>query len=152
MPNVIFYFDMLKLTELAPPESIADDVVTLPYDDRQKRRLLINTDSGAKIGLFLPHGQVLRKGFVLTGPDQYRVRIDAADEALSVVRTGDALQFAKACYHLGNRHIALQILPGELRFLTDHVLDKMLEGLGLMVTHEVFPFEPEQGAYHGHGH
>jgi urease accessory protein len=143
---------MLKLTELSLLETEPDDVVTLPYEARQKRRLLINTDSGAKIGLFLPYGQVLRKGFVLTGPDHYRVRIEAAEEALSVVRTDDALQFAKACYHLGNRHIALQILPGELRFLTDHVLDHMLEGLGLMVSHEVFPFEPEQGAYHGHGH
>jgi len=143
---------MLKLTELAPLETAPDDVVTLPYESRQKSRLLIKTDSGAKIGLFLPRGQVLRHGFVLTGPDHYRVRIDAAPESLSVVRTGDALQFARACYHLGNRHVALQILPGELRFLTDHVLDSMLEGLGLTVTHEVWPFEPEQGAYHGHGH
>ena len=143
---------MLKLTELAPLETPPDDVVTLPYESRQKSRLLSKTDSGAKIGLFLPRGQVLRQGFVLTGPDQYRVRIDAAPESLSVVRTDDALQFARACYHLGNRHVALQILPGELRFLTDHVLDSMLEGLGLVVTHEVWPFEPEQGAYHGHGH
>ncbi|MCK9637654.1 MAG: urease accessory protein UreE, partial [Methylobacter tundripaludum] len=96
--------------------------------------------------------QVLRKGSVLTGPDRYRVLVDAAPEPLSVVRTDDALHFAKACYHLGNRHVALQILPGELRFLTDHVLDHMLEGLGLTVSHEVLPFEPEQGAYHGHGH
>ncbi|MGR9014922.1 MAG: urease accessory protein UreE [Gammaproteobacteria bacterium] len=143
---------MLKLTELAPQETTPDDVVTLSYESRQKSRLLIKTDNGTQIGLFLPRGQILRKGFVLTGPDQYRVRIDAAPESLSIVRSGDPLQFAKACYHLGNRHVALQILPGELRFLTDHVLDHMLEGLGLTVLHEVFPFEPEQGAYHGHGH
>jgi urease accessory protein len=143
---------MLKLTELAPLETTPDDVVTLPYESRQKRRLLVKTDSGTKIGLFLPPGQVLRQGFVLTGSDHYRVRVDAAPESLSVVRTDDPLQFARACYHLGNRHIALQILPGELRFLTDHVLDNMLEGLGLVVTHEVWSFEPEQGAYHGHGH
>jgi len=143
---------MLKLTELAPLETATDDVVTLPYESRQKSRLLLKTDGGTKIGLFLPRGQVLRKGSVLTGPDHYRVLVDAAPESLSVVRTDDALHFAKACYHLGNRHIALQILPGELRFLTDHVLDHMLEGLGLTVTHEVLPFEPEQGAYHGHGH
>lgn len=143
---------MLKLTELAPLESATDDVVTLPYESRQKSRLLLKTDSGTKIGLFLPRGQVLRKGSVLTGPDRYRVRVDAAPESLSVVRTDDPLQFAKACYHLGNRHVALQILPGELRFLADHVLEHMLEGLGLTVTHEVLPFEPEPGAYHGHGH
>ncbi|MFZ2171151.1 MAG: urease accessory protein UreE [Methylococcaceae bacterium] len=143
---------MLKLTELAPPETTPDDVVTLPYESRQKSRLLIKTDNGAQIGLFLPRGQVLRNGLVLTGPDHYRVRVDAAPESLSVVRTDDALQFARACYHLGNRHVALQILAGELRFLNDHVLDHMLEGLGLAVAHEVLPFEPEQGAYHGHGH
>jgi len=143
---------MLKLTELSPLETAPDDVVTLPYESRQKSRLLLKTDGGTKIGLFLPRGQVLRKGSVLTGPDHYRVLVDAAPESLSVVRTDDALQFAKACYHLGNRHVALQILPGELRFLTDHVLDHMLAGLGLTVTHEVLPFEPEQGAYHGHGH
>jgi urease accessory protein len=127
-------------------------VVTLPYESRQKSRLLIKTDNGAQIGLFLPRGQFLRKGLVLTGPDHFRVRVDAAPESRSVVRTDDALQFARACYHLGNRHVALQILPGELRFLSDHVLDCMLEGLELVVTHEVLPFEPEQGAYHGHGH
>jgi urease accessory protein len=143
---------MFKLTELAPLETVPDDVVTLPYESRQKSRLLIKTDSGAKVGMFLPRGQVLRQGAVLTGSDHYRVRVDAAPESLSVVRTDNAMQFAKACYHLGNRHVALQILQGELRFLSDHVLDRMLQGLGLAVLHEVLPFEPEPGAYHGHGH
>jgi len=143
---------MRKLTELAPQEITPDDVVTLSYESRQKSRLLIKTDSGAKMGLFLPRGQILRHGFVLTGPDHYHVRVHAAPEALSIIRTNDPLLFARACYHLGNRHVALQILSGELRFLTDHVLDQMLEGLGLVVIHDVLPFEPEQGAYHGHGH
>lgn len=62
----------------------------------------------------------------------------------------DALQFARVCYHLGNRHVALQILPGELRYLSDHVLDHMVEGLGLGVMHDIMPFEPEAGAYHSH--
>lgn len=143
---------MLKLTDIAPEENTADDSVTLPYDARQKSRLLSKTDSGVKIGLFLPRGQVLRKGFILTGADHYRVLVKAASEALSVVRTEDSLQFARACYHLGNRHVALQILPGELRYLTDHVLDSMVQGLGLTVSHAVLPFEPEHGAYHNHGH
>ena len=64
----------------------------------------------------------------------------------------DSLKFAKACYHLGNRHVALQSLETELRFLSDHVLDRMLEGLGLTVSHEMLPFEPEAGAYHTHEH
>jgi urease accessory protein len=143
---------MLKLTELASDSTTSDDVVTLPYETRQKSRLLSQTDSGTTIGIFLPRGQMLSHGLVLKGHDDYRVRVNAASESLSVIRTTDALQFARACYHLGNRHIALQILPGELRFLTDHVLDQMLVGLGLEVCHEELPFEPEQGAYHGHGH
>lgn len=143
---------MLKLTELASGSTTPDDVVTLPYETRQKSRLLSQTDGGTKIGIFLPRGQILSHGLVLKGHENYRVRVNAASEALSVVRTDDALQFCRACYHLGNRHIALQILPGELRFLTDHVLDQMLVGLGLAISHEVLPFEPEQGAYHGHGH
>lgn len=143
---------MLKLTELSPDPKAADDEVTLTYDARQKSRLLSQTDGGTKIGIFLPRGQMLTHGLVLKGHEDYRVRINAAVEMLSVVRTDDALLFARACYHLGNRHIPLQILPGELRFLTDHVLDQMLAGFGLTVSHESLPFEPEQGAYHGHGH
>lgn len=141
---------MLKLTEMLVQESHADDVVTLPYESRQKSRLLLETDNGTPVGVFLPRGQIMHKGAILCGPDNYRVRVDAASEPLSIVRTADVMQFARACYHLGNRHVALQILPGELRFLTDHVLDHMLEGLGLDVVHESLPFEPEQGAYHAH--
>jgi urease accessory protein len=143
---------MIKLTKLASDNSFADENLTLPFEARQKSRLLSKTDKGTEIGLFLPRGQVLRHGYVLTGVDHVKVRILAADEALSVVRTDDALQFARACYHLGNRHVALQILPNELRFLSDYVLDEMLVGLGLTVSHEILPFEPENGAYHGHGH
>ncbi|NOU20382.1 MAG: urease accessory protein UreE [Methyloglobulus sp.] len=143
---------MLKLTELATNTTTSDDVVTLPFECRQKSRLLSQTDKGTKIGIFLPRGQTLQHGFVLMGLDEYRVKVHAAAEALSVVRTDDNLLFARACYHLGNRHIPLQILPGELRFLTDHVLDQMLVGLGLTVNHELLPFEPEHGAYHTHGH
>ena len=143
---------MLKLTKLAPTDTQTDDSLTLPYEARQKSRLLSKTDNGTEIGLFLPRGQVLRHGYVLSGVDHIKVRVVAANEALSVVRTDNALQFARACYHLGNRHVALQILPNELRFLSDYVLDEMLVGLGLSVSHEVLPFEPENGAYHGHGH
>jgi urease accessory protein len=143
---------MLKLTELSSNTTDTDDVVTLPFEYRQKSRLLSQTDKGAKIGIFLPRGQTLQHDLVLTGMDHYRVRVRAAAEELSVVRANDPLLFARACYHLGNRHIPLQILPGELRFQTDHVLDKMLVGLGLTVSHESLPFEPEHGAYHNHGH
>ncbi len=141
---------MLKLTELAPPETQADDVLTLPFEYRQKSRLPARTDGGVAVGVFLPRGHRLLSGVILTGAERFKVLIKAAPETVSVVCSDDALQFARACYHLGNRHVALQILPGELRYLSDHVLDHMVEGLGLLVTHNIMPFEPEAGAYHSH--
>lgn len=142
---------MLKLTECVTQDGI-DDTLTLPFEVRQKSRLSARTDGGIDVGLFLPRGFMLRSGMTLTGADGLKVRIKAAPEAVSVVRSGDPLLFARACYHLGNRHVSLQILAGELRYLTDHVLDQMLEGIGLTVSHDTLPFEPEAGAYHGHGH
>lgn len=143
---------MLKLTEVAAPECASDDVLILPWESRQKSRLQAVTTHGRKVGLFLNRGQILRSGTVLTGSDAITVRIQAAPEQLSVIRSDNALQFARACYHLGNRHVPLQILAGELHYLHDHVLDHMLMGLGFTVTHELLPFEPEAGAYHGHAH
>lgn len=143
---------MLKLTELIPETGESDDAVTLPFEARQKCRLLGRTDKGQEVGIFLPRGQAIKHGYVLQGHDNYRVRVKAAAEALSIVRCVDPLLFARACYHLGNRHIPLQILVGELRYQSDHVLDQMLEGLGLTVEQQSLPFEPEPGAYHQHGH
>jgi len=143
---------MLKLTETTQTEACADDTLTLPYDARQKSRQPAVTAGGLEVGVFLPRGQTLRHGMVLTNDQGFKVRVNAAPEDVSVVKCADALQFARACYHLGNRHVALQILPGELRFLTDHVLDRMLTGLGLSVEHQTLPFEPEAGAYHQHDH
>lgn len=142
---------MLKLTELLT-HGITDDTLTLPFEVRQKSRAAVRTDRGVEVGLFLPRGSLLRSGMMLTGVDGYKVRIKAAPEPVSVVRNQDPLLFARACYHLGNRHVSLQILDGELRYLSDHVLDHMLKGIGLEVTHNNLPFEPEAGAYHGHDH
>jgi urease accessory protein len=141
-----------QLTEFAPEGTRADDTLTLPFESRQKSRLAATTDSGKSVGLFLARGHILRSGMVLTGADGLTVTICSAQEPVSVMRIEDSLKFAKACYHLGNRHVPLQILDGELRYLQDHVLDHMLEGLGLSVEHETLPFEPEAGAYHSHEH
>jgi urease accessory protein len=88
------------------------------------------------------------------------VRVCAAQEAVSTARTADPLKLARACYHLGNRHVPVQVGAGWLRYWHDHVLDDMLVGLGLGVSAELARFEPEGGAYggqvgraaHGHGH
>lgn len=143
---------MLKLTETTNTEEQPDDTLTLPFEARQKSRQPAITKGGLQVGVFLPRGQTLRHGAVLTNGQGFKVRIDAAPEQLSVVKCCDPLLFARACYHLGNRHIALQILPDELRYLADHVLDQMLVGLGLTVEHHTLPFEPESGAYQSHGH
>ncbi|MGZ8217756.1 urease accessory protein UreE [Methylomagnum sp.] len=143
---------MFSLTEFAPPGAAPTHTITLPYDARQKSRLLAKLDGGGSVGLFLPRGTVLRGGDLLTGPGGEVVLIQSAPEPLSVARAAAPLLFARACYHLGNRHVPLQIQPGELRYFADHVLDDMVRGLGLDVSHESAPFEPESGAYHGHGH
>lgn len=142
---------MLKLTQFSSSEQV-DDSLTLPFDIRHKSRCAARTDRGVEVGVFAIRGQCLRPGMVLTGNEGYRVLIKAADEPVSIVRCSDPLLFARACYHLGNRHVPLQIMSGELRYLRDHVLDHMLELLDLKVEHGNLPFDPEAGAYHSHGH
>lgn len=143
---------MLKFTAFAEPGTAYHDTLALPYESRRKSRLLARTEGGLEVGLFMPRGTVLRGGDLVTGPDGGAVLIRAAPEPVSVARTGDSPQLARAAYHLGNRHVALQVEPGELRYLADHVLDEMVRRLGLDVSHESAPFEPEPGAYSGHGH
>ena len=86
---------MLKLTELAPSDTQADDSLTLPFEARQKSRLPACTDGGVKVGLFLQRGHYLRSGAVLTGAEKFNVMIKAASESLSIVRTDDNLLFAR---------------------------------------------------------
>ncbi len=113
-------------------------------------------DDGREAGIFLERGDALRDGDCLISDDGLVVQVKAAAELVSTATCADPLLLARACYHLGNRHVALQIEPGRLRYLHDHVLDDLVRGLGLEVTVEDAPFEPEPGAYgghaHGHGH
>jgi len=126
------------------------DWLTLPFALRQKSRLRATLDHGEEAGLFLARGTVLRDGDLLEAENGLVVMVRAADEDLSTAVTTDATLLAKACYHLGNRHVAVQILKNRVSYLSDHVLDNMVRGLGLEVTHESGPFEPESGAYHAH--
>ncbi len=134
-----------------------DATLTLPLEKRQRSRLRVTLDDGVPAGVFLERGQILRDGDLLASRDGLVVRIRAAAERLSEVRCGDPLLFARACYHLGNRHVPLQIDGGVLRYQHDHVLDDMLRGMGLDPGLTEAPFEPEPGAYggghrHDHGH
>mgnify|MGYP001812324491 FL=1 len=130
--------------------------LTLPLEKRLRSRLRVALDDGRPAGVFLERGQVLRDGDLLGSADGTIVRVRAAEEPVSEVSCADPLLLARACYHLGNRHVPLQIGPANLRYQHDHVLDDMLRGLGLQPVSAWAPFEPEPGAYggssHGHAH
>ena len=141
---------MLRASEILEAPARADDSLTLPFELRQKSRLVAQSDAGRQILLQLPRGGVLRHGALLRVSDGSVLEVRAANESLSVVESANASDLLRAAYHLGNRHVALQIDPQGLRYLHDHVLDGMLVGLGLVPRTEQGPFEPEHGAY-GHG-
>jgi urease accessory protein len=102
----------------------------LPFDMRCKSRLRTQLVGGEEIGIFLPPGTVMRGGTLLEGSDGRIVAVIAAKEPLLEVRTDDALLLARAAYHLGNRHVAVQVAGDSLRLQPDHVLRQMLVGLG----------------------
>jgi urease accessory protein len=127
--------------------------LVLPFEQRQKARHRARLSSGVEIGIQLARGTVLRGGDRLRAADGTVIEVVAAPERVSTIRSRGLQELARAAYHLGNRHVALEVGDGWVRYLTDHVLDAMVEQLGLPVAHEVEPFEPEAGAYGGHaGH
>ncbi|EET9964119.1 urease accessory protein UreE [Escherichia coli] len=148
---------MLYLTRRVETPAQTTASVTLPVDMRLKSRIKVTLNDGRQAGLLLPRGLLLRDGDILSNEngDEF-IKVIAADEAVSVVRCADPFMLAKACWHLGNRHVPLQIMPGELRYHHDHVLDDMLRQFGLDVDFAHLPFEPEAGAYasksHAHNH
>ena len=112
-------------------------------------------DIGREAGLFLERGRLLRGEELLSNDEGLVVKVIAAPETVSTVHSDDLTLLAKAAYHLGNRHVPLQVETGWLRYQHDHVLDAMLEQMGLVVRIEQAPFEPEAGAYQqmtGAGH
>ena len=113
-------------------------------------------DDGREAGLFLPRGKILRNGDLVVSEEGLVVEIKAAPELVSTVSSDNPHALAVASYHLGNRHVPLQVESTWLRYLHDHVLDDMVKGLGLSVKTETAPFEPEAGAYqssaNGHHH
>jgi len=131
---------------------VADDTVVLDHLQREKGRLRAITAAGDELRIFLERGRALAVGEVLTADCGRRFGVAAAVEPVLRAETDDWLLFARACYHLGNRHVKLQVGERWLRIVPDHVLAEMLEQLGLQTCGEAAPFVPEQGAYAGHGH
>jgi urease accessory protein len=145
---------MPSLTEVVQPAvdaGVAAGTLTLAFGDRRRSRLRARLDDGREVALLLPRGSRLLDGDRLrdeTG--ELVVAVRAAEETLSWVGAEDPLLLARAAYHLGNRHVPVQIGPGWLAYEHDHVLDGMIEEMGLAVTTRRAPFEPEAGGYrHG---
>jgi urease accessory protein len=138
----------IRLVEARRP---ASGRLVLPFELRNRSRFRAQLESGEAVGVQLPRGEILRGGDQLLAADGRVIDIAAANEQVSTVRADSSAQLARAAYHLGNRHVPLQIGPDWIRYGHDHVLDDMVRGLGLQVRVESAPFEPEAGAYHGHG-
>jgi urease accessory protein len=144
---------VLNITRKLPASNQPAHVrLVLPFQLRNKSRLRTTLETGEEVGLILERGSILRGGDLLLADDGRVVQVVAEPETVSTVRASEASALCRASYHLGNRHVALQIGDGWVRYQHDHVLDEMVRGLGLCVTVEQAPFEPEAGAYGGHSH
>lgn len=141
---------MLLIESFAAAGAAPNTHLELAFEHRCKSRLRASLAGGEACGLFLERGTVLRGGDRLLGNDGRVVEVVAAPEAVMEAVSDDPLALARAAYHLGNRHVAVELAPGRLRFAADHVLGDMVRGLGLPVCELTAPFEPEPGAYHGH--
>lgn len=125
------------------------DRLVLTFEQRQKSRLRVRSESGEEVALILERGKLRRGGERVTGTDGRVFEIVSAPEKLLHIEC-DAI--AKVAYHLGNRHVPVQVGEGFLRIAEDHVLEEMVKRLGARVRHVEAPFEPEAGAYDGEGH
>ena len=130
--------------------------VVLDWDTRQKSRFDTEDSHGRALGVFLPRGSVVRGGDVLVAEDGSLVKVIATPQPVMVVRAGEAqASLLRAAYHLGNRHVQIELQPDRLLIEPDPVLAAMLRQLHLSVSEELAPFEPEGGAYSaqaGHDH
>jgi urease accessory protein len=146
---------MIHLTERIAVSGHIDDTIELPFDLRQKSRLRVKLASGLEAALFLTRGIILRGGDLLKSENNLVVQVIAEQEPVYNVIAPNQRELMSAAYHLGNRHVPLQIGDGWLRLEQDYVLKDMLIGLGMQVAETNAPFEPEAGAYgggHRHGH
>ncbi len=134
--------------------------VELDWDVRQKSRFDFTDSQGRHLGVFLPRGTVVRGGDVLLAEDGTLVKVLAAPQAVLVIthcrEHGTPFDLTRAAYHLGNRHVPIELKPDHLKIEPDHVLADMLRAMHLIVKEQNAAFEPEAGAYgaqggHAHG-
>ncbi len=144
---------------LAPVLVKRATTVELDWDVRQKSRFAATDSAGRELGIFLPRGTLVRGGDVLVAEDGSMVRVIAASQPVLVIthctQHGTPFDLTRAAYHLGNRHVPIELQPDHLKIEPDHVLADMLRAMHLIVNEQDLPFEPEGGAYaagHGDGH
>jgi urease accessory protein len=137
--------------------------VVLDWDVRQKSRFEATDSMERQIGVFLPRGTLVRGGDVLVAEDGSLIRVIAAPQSVLVIthcsEHGTPFDLLRAAYHLGNRHVPIELKPNHLKIEPDHVLAAMLRSMHLIVIEQLTTFEPEGGAYgaqasqaHGHSH
>ena len=138
--------------------------ITLDWDTRQKSRFDATDSTGRQLGVFLPRGTVVRGGDVLVAEDGSLVRVAAAPQDVlritACAEHGSPFDLIRAAYHLGNRHVPIELKPDHLKIEPDHVLADMLRSMHMTVVQVCEAFEPESGAYgdhaghtgHAHGH
>jgi urease accessory protein len=144
---------LIRLTNRQSPNPNTQVNFSLPLtaEERTRSRHRFEVE-GKAVFLRLPRGTVLHDGDILTDETQtISVRITAKPEPVLTVRGKTSLDLLRGAYHLGNRHVPLEITPNYLRLSPDSVLHSMLSQLGLQITEEIVPFQPEVGAY-GHHH
>lgn len=144
---------MLTFTQFQTrnPHLTVSLTLSLTAEQRTRSRYHFPADDGQMVCLCLPRGTILKDGDILQDEtNNISIKIIAKPEPVLTVKTQSQLDLMKAAYHLGNRHVKLEITPNYLRLSPSKVLRQMLENLGLQVTEEVLPFQPETGAYGQH--
>ncbi len=138
------------------PEEAAVDGVMLPFLDRHRRRIRLVADSGAPFLLDLARAQRLAEGDGLELDNGSYIRVRAAAEPVIEIEADSSADLLRIAWHLGNRHLPLQVADGRLRLRADHVIADMVQGLGGRISWRDAPFDPEIGAYaagaHDHDH
>jgi urease accessory protein len=144
---------ILTLIERCEPVAAPYGDLVLPFELRIRSRLRTHLASGEEAVLNTERGVILRGGEFLRAEDGRVVRVSSAPEQVMHITCAAQFELTRAAYHLGNRHVPVQIGDGFLRIAADHVLNDMLLGLGAIVEELEAPFEPESGAYgSGHAH
>ena len=132
-------------------DASAVDCVALDAHERHRRRIVLTGERGMTFLLDLPHATALRDGDGLVLDDGAMVRVNGRPESLVEIAAANGRELARLAWHIGNRHIDVQIAGDRLRIRRDHVIEDMLRGLGARLTPIEAPFDPESGAY-GHHH